>query len=272
MRIPVIRGRGFSVDDGPTGPPVIVISRELARQYLSDRDPIGQRIHFGGPRSTNPWMTIVGVVGDVLAERLDAPPRATMYRPLTQASSLSMGMVVRSSGDLSRLEQVMGETVRGADPDLPVYAVRTMAAIEAGASASRRFSMRMLGAFALLALTLAAIGIYGVMAHLVSQRTREIGIRMALGARPGAVVGMVVVQAIKLAGAGVLLGLVGGVHGHRDDGWNALSGQPDRSDDVRGHRCADDHHRSRRRSHPRTACCTRRSYCRASNRVGSFDN
>ena len=174
---------------------------------LSDRDPVGQRIHFGGPRSTNPWMTIVGVVGDVLGERLDAPPRATMYRPLTQASSLSMGMVVRSSGDLSRLEQVMGQTVRGADPDLPVYAVRTMAAIERSASASRRFSMRMLGAFALLALTLAAIGIYGVMTHLVSQRTREIGIRMALGARPTAVVGMVVSQAIRLAGAGVVLGL-----------------------------------------------------------------
>ena len=207
MRIPIIRGRAFTADDAPTGTPVIVVSRELARQYFSDRDPVGQRIHFGGPRSTNPWMTIVGVVGDVLGERLDAPPRATMYRPLTQASSLSMGMVVRSSGDLSRLEQVMGQTVRGADPDLPVYAVRTMAAIERSASASRRFSMRMLGAFALLALTLAAIGIYGVMAHLVSQRTREIGIRMALGARPTAVVGMVVSQAIRLAGAGVVLGL-----------------------------------------------------------------
>jgi putative ABC transport system permease protein len=115
---------------------------------------------------------------------------------------------VRSSGDMSRLEQVMGQTVREADADLPVYAVRTMKAIEATASAARRFSMRMLGGFALLALTLAAIGIYGVMAHLVSQRTREIGIRMALGARPAAVVGMVVAQAVRLAGAGVALGLV----------------------------------------------------------------
>jgi ABC-type antimicrobial peptide transport system permease subunit len=144
----------------------------------------------------------------VLGDRLDAPPRATIYRPLTQASSLSMGLVVRSSGDMSRLEQVMGQTVREADADLPVYAVRTMKAIEATASAARRFSMRMLGGFALLALTLAAIGIYGVMAHLVSQRTREIGIRMALGARPAAVVGMVVAQAVRLAGAGVALGLV----------------------------------------------------------------
>jgi predicted permease len=208
MRIPVTRGRGFAAEDSPTSTPVIIISRELSRQYFPDRDPIGQRIHFGGPRSTNPWMTIVGVVGDVLGDRLDAPPRATIYRPLTQASSLSMGLVVRSSGDMSRLEQVIGQTVREADADLPVYAVRTMKAIEATASAARRFSMRMLGGFALLALTLAAIGIYGVMAHLVSQRTREIGIRMALGARPAAVVGMVVAQAVRLAGAGVALGLV----------------------------------------------------------------
>jgi putative ABC transport system permease protein len=208
MGIPISGGRGFKAEDSATSTPVIVVSRELVRQYFPDRDPIGQRIHFGGPRSTSPWMTIVGVAGDVLGDRLDAPPRATIYRPLTQASSLSMGLAIKSSGDLSRLEQVMGPTVREADPDLPVYAVRTMKAIEAAASASRRFSMRMLGGFALLALTLAAIGIYGVMAHLVSQRTREIGIRMALGARPAAVVAMVVTQAVKLAGAGVVLGLI----------------------------------------------------------------
>jgi putative ABC transport system permease protein len=143
----------------------------------------------------------------VLTDRLDAEPRPMMYRPLTQASSLSMSLVLRVGGDPKRLADAISRAVRAADPDQPTYAIRTMAEIQAASAASRRFSMQLLGGFALLALVLSAVGIYGVTAYLVNQRTREIGIRMALGAHPAEVVRFVVWYALRLAGAGVALGV-----------------------------------------------------------------
>ena len=209
MGIRLLRGRTFSEADEPKGAPVLIVNEQLARHYFGSVDPVGKRVHFGGPRSPNPWMTVVGVVADVLTDRLEQAPRPMLYRPLTQASSLSMAIAVHTTGDPRRLTEALARAVREADPDQPTHSVRTMEEVQAAATASRRFSMQLLGGFACLALLLAAIGIYGVMAYLVNQRTREIGIRMALGARPGSVVRLVVSYALRLAAAGVVLGIVG---------------------------------------------------------------
>jgi putative ABC transport system permease protein len=209
MGIRLLRGRAFSEADDRKGAPALIVNQELARQYFASVDPIGQRVHFGGPANTSPWMTVVGVVGNVLSDRLEQAPRPMLYRPLTQASSLSMAIAVRTTGDPGRLAEPLARAVREADPDQPTHSVRSMEEVLAAATASRRFSMQLLGGFAFLALVLAAIGIYGVMAYLVSQRTREIGIRVALGARPASVVRLVVSYALGLAAGGVLVGIVG---------------------------------------------------------------
>jgi putative ABC transport system permease protein len=209
MGIRLLRGRTFSGVDDPKGAPVLIVNEQLARHYFGNTDPLGKRMHFGGPQRTDPWMTVVGVVADVLTDRLEQAPRPMLYRPLTQASSLSMAIAVRTTGDPKRLTEALVRAVREADPDQPTHSVRTMEEVQATATASRRFSIQLLGGFACLALLLAAIGIYGVMAYLVNQRTREIGIRMALGARPGSVVRLVVSYAVRLAAGGVVLGILG---------------------------------------------------------------
>ena len=131
-----------------------------------------------------------------------------LYRPMTQQTNLTLALVVRSGADPARLSDGLSRAVRAADADLPTFAIRTMQEIETAATASRRFSMQLLGAFALLALLLAAIGIYGMTTYLVSQRTREIGIRVALGATPLSVARLIVGYALTLAGSGVLVGIL----------------------------------------------------------------
>ena len=207
MRIPVVSGRAFNAEDTTRGAPVALISQTMAKRYFADSDPIGRRVRFGGPSSTAPWITIVGVVGDVLNEGLELEPRPMLYRPMTQQTNLTLALVVRSGADPARLSDGLSRAVRAADADLPTFAIRTMQEIETAATASRRFSMQLLGAFALLALLLAAIGIYGMTTYLVSQRTREIGIRVALGATPLSVLRLIVGYALTLAGGGVLVGI-----------------------------------------------------------------
>jgi predicted permease len=209
MNMRVVRGRTFTDQDDDKAQPVVVITEALARRGWPGQDPIGRRLHFGGPQSKNPWMTVVGIVNDVRTERLEDAPRPTVYRSLKQASGLQLAIVLKTDADPGTLAGLLAREVRAVDPDQPTYGIRTMDEIVRRATASRRFSTQLLGAFAVLALVLAAVGIYGVMAFVVGQRTREIGIRIALGAHPGSVVRLVLRQALLLAAAGVVAGAAG---------------------------------------------------------------
>jgi predicted permease len=205
MGIPVLAGRVFDATDAG-GDPVAVLSQEAARRYFPGQDPIGRRVHLGQPRPDARWMTVVGVVGNVLSDNLEAGVRPMLYRPLAHVSSLSMAAAVRTSGEPAALAMALARAVRAVDPDQPTFAVRTMDHVKASGMAARRFAIQLVGGFAMLALVLAAIGIYGVMAYLVGQRTRELGIRIALGARRAEVVWMVVARAARLAVIGVAVG------------------------------------------------------------------
>lgn len=205
MGIPVRRGRPFSEADRAGSEPVAIVSETAARLFWSDRDPIGERLRLSRDA---PWMTVIGVVGDVLNRRLTEAPQPILYRTLEQSSDLSMAILIRMRGAAPGLGESVAREVRAVDPELPVYSIRTMPELLEAAVAGRQFLMRLLAAFAVLATLLALLGIYGVMAYSVSQRTREIGIRMAVGARQVDVSRMVVSSGLTLATAGVLVGTV----------------------------------------------------------------
>jgi predicted permease len=207
MGIRLLQGRTFADQDDGTGAPVVIVSEAIARRSWPGQDAIGKRLHLGGPQAKNPWLTVVGVVDDIRTRRIEDDPNPTLYRPLRQRSGLSMSLALKTQSDPRLLRSGVTAAVRAVDADLPTFATRTMEELVAAATASRRFSTQLLAAFAVLALVLAAIGIYGVMAFVVRQRTREIGIRIALGARPGLVLMLVLRQALLLAAAGVLTGL-----------------------------------------------------------------
>jgi predicted permease len=212
MDIPLVKGRPFSQElDTRTSPRVVVIDERMANQLWPGEDPIGKLIRTGGFDVTpdTPWMTIVGVVAGVKQDALDADSRMAYYRFQGQTPSRAMNVVVRSGIDPAGLAAAVSGQIRALDPDLPIYKMRTMAERVEASLSERRFSMLMLTLFAVLALGLAAIGIYGVMAYLVSQGTRELGIRLALGAAPRDLLLLVVRQGMSVAVTGMALGLAG---------------------------------------------------------------
>ncbi|MBA3296484.1 MAG: ABC transporter permease [Acidobacteria bacterium] len=210
LGIPLTRGRMLTDADSAQAQQVVLVNESFVRRFFPDRDPIGRRVTFGDPtQKATPWQTIVGVVADTRRGGFDREPWAETYFPLRQSPNSRMFAFLRTNGDPTALAGAAQAAVWSLDKDQAVTSVRTVAQILERTEANRRFTTLLLGVFAAVALTLAAIGVYGVLAYSTAQRTQEIGIRMALGADRRSVLRMVLAGGARIAAAGIAIGLVG---------------------------------------------------------------
>jgi len=211
MQIPLRQGRDFGPPDFDERAPLVGIANDaLVHQYFPNEDPLGKRVRWARDSQIH-WITIVGVVGDVKHFGLDLPEEPALYSPYTQINPWKrwMSFAARTQGDAASTAQALKQEIWKVDSQLPVTRVETMSEVAASSFAARRFNMSLLSVFAGLALVLAAIGIYGVMSNAVTQRTQEIGIRLALGARAIDVLKLIIRDGLALVIIGVLLGLGG---------------------------------------------------------------
>src|SRR5438034_4821136 len=208
MEIPLLKGRSIGEQDTSASPPVALINRTMATELWPDTDPIGKRIKFpGSEKNPQPWRTIVGVVSDVAQYALDKNPPRQMYLPHSQFPTSFDTIVVKTQNDPGAMIGAVRREILAIDKDQAVFNVTTLEELQGDSISLRRFFMLLLIVFASLALLMAIVGIYGVMSYMVTQRTQEIGIRMALGASAADVVKMVLANGMLLTLVGVMLGL-----------------------------------------------------------------
>jgi putative ABC transport system permease protein len=205
LRVPLIKGRFFTSEDGPEAPLVAVISNRLARRIWPNEDAVGKRIQLSGDKGA--WRTVVGVASDIRQSSWDAQPMATTYVPFAQSPHPISALAVRTAGDPVTLAQAARAAVESIDPDQAVFDTRLLEQLISDNDSGVEFSARFMVALALIALILAAAGIFAVMAYSVRQRTHEIGVRMALGARRGDMLRMVIGYALRLSAIGLAVGL-----------------------------------------------------------------
>src|SRR5256714_1115762 len=211
MRIPFLAGRDFSWDDTPQTPLVAIISETMAHDFWPNESAIGKRFSLGGPsqQPPAPWITVVGIVGTVQQLDLTKRPRPAMYLPATQDAGTGDSLrdwVIRGAGDPRALVSAMRSAIWAVDPNLSISRIQTLEQVRSAVLGPQQLNLSLVGVFGILALILSAVGLYGVTAHSVAQRTQEIGIRMALGARQTAVLRLVIGQGVKLALLGLLIG------------------------------------------------------------------
>ncbi len=217
MRVPLRSGRAFDDHDRVGAPGALIINETLARAVWPDGNALGQRVLMGGGGIDSVWRTVVGIVGDVKHRGLDAEPRPEMYMPEAQwpagtgTAPRSLYLAIRTSGDPALLAGPLRATLASIDPDVPLAEIQPMHDAVGAWAAQRKLTMLIVTLFAALALGLGAVGIYGVMAHLVVQRSREIGIRIALGAVPREILRLVAGQGALMVGSGILLGAIASV-------------------------------------------------------------
>jgi len=209
LHVPLIEGRYLNDSDDADAPGVVVISKAMAEHFWPGENALGKRVKRGwrSPEEL-PWLTVVGVVDDVLDNGLDNPPEPTWYLPDTQHDTEYMNLVIRTEGDPMALAPAIRAAIREVDPEQPIYRVATLQSLVGASVAKRRFGAVLLAVFAAVGVLLAAIGIYGVMSYTVGERSREISLRLALGARPGTVLRSMLARGMALTVGGLAVGLV----------------------------------------------------------------
>ena len=209
MEIPLRSGRFFNEQDVTDAPRVVIVDEFMAQELWPGAEAVGKRIRFGDLKSTAPWQTVVGVVGRVKQYGLEQDGRIAVYLPQTQAPVRAMYVTARAQTSADAIAPAIRQQLREFDANLPIYRQRPMTSLVDASLARHRFAMTLLMLFALLALVLAAIGTYAVMAFIVAQGQREMGIRLALGATPAGIMSLVVRQGLFVTGIGVAIGLAG---------------------------------------------------------------
>jgi len=207
LRIPLLQGRRIEDADRAGAPAVVVVNESFVRGFFHSGEPLGRRIRLVSPQTE--WATIVGVVGDVREFGLDKPAPAVMYFPVDQQPADGMTYVVRSSAPFGEMSRRVSTALQSVDAGVPIFELRSYESLLSASVAERRFSLVLVATFAFLALMLAAVGLYGVVAYSVRQRTKEIGVRMAIGADASRIARLVASESVRMVGIGLAVGLLG---------------------------------------------------------------